>query len=154
MGNGMVLLQVQGWKYRFIRMIKNTEGNFLHFKKQLEKCRFFDKDGQDKKFIDDYERNAPEFEGSPDLRTEEQKRWFLAFCSSVLGPEVLFNVFGSKEEEILLNDSSSFADDSLFCEYHYIINLDQKRFEVKGIKTYSFNNLLTNKDFVKLDEEE
>lgn len=93
------------------------------------------------------------------------------------GADVLDIIFHSKDEKIYLEDSSSFAGDSLFCEWAYLINLDtnqpevyrgfnkeplekserfysmgwsnDKYYPIKLLHTYDISNLPEEKDFVK-----
>ncbi len=44
--------------------------------------------------------------------------------------EILKYVYNCEKEEIPMVDSSSFAADSLFCEWAYVIDLDKQTFEV------------------------
>lgn len=46
------------------------------------------------------------------------------------GAEILEMICDSEEEEIVLVDSSSFAEESLFCEWCYIIDLHKNTLEV------------------------
>lgn len=103
-------------------------------KKNLAKTRFTDAK-KDKAFLDAYDKNAPVWSNDPDNRTAEQKRWFKTYMTRDLGAEILTNVAKSKDEEILLHDSISFAGDSLFCEYAYVIDFDAGTLEVyKGFQ--------------------
>jgi hypothetical protein len=96
------------------------------------------------------------------------------------GADVLDIIFHSKDEIIYLEDSSSFANDSLFCEWAYLINLDTNQLEVyvgfnkeplekserfystntvddgyypiKLLHTYDIDNLPKEKDFINLLE--
>ena len=52
------------------------------------------------------------------------------------GAGILELVLESDADEILLQDSISFAGDSLFCEYAYVVDLDKNTFEAyKGFQT-------------------
>lgn len=62
----------------------------------------------------------------------------------------------TKPVQYLLN-SEDFAQDSLFCEYIYTIDLDKQTFEIKGtngsaghvvLATYSFNSLPTQEQMI------
>lgn len=46
------------------------------------------------------------------------------------GAGILKLIMDSTDKEIVLVDSTSFAADSLFCEYAYVIDLDKNTFEV------------------------
>lgn len=107
-----------------------TKGFIETLQEKLNLVRFIDEQGRDKEFIDSYNKNAPEFTSSPDNRTPEQKEWFKNFCTRDLAEDVLANINASEKEEILLQDNSGFAADSLFCEYAYVIDLQKQTFEV------------------------
>ena len=110
---------------KFLRRDGNREILF----NRLDHCRFIDKVGRDKQFIDDYEENAPRWSNEPDNRTVEQKVWFNTFMSRDLGAEILTNV-SFTDGECILKDMSSFALDSLFCEWAYVIDFDTRSFEI------------------------
>jgi hypothetical protein len=52
------------------------------------------------------------------------------YASRDIGGEILELVANSKDKEIVLHDSTSFAGDSLFCEWAYVIDLDNRKLEV------------------------
>jgi hypothetical protein len=132
----------------------NSEGNIEKLKEALKKVRFIDFKGRDKEFIEEYEKNAPEWSSDPDNRTFEQRRWFKSYCSRDVGGEILENIAVSTDSEILLKNSLDFGDDSLFCEYAYTIDLDKNTFEIyedfKGnpIKEYRLDMLPTETVFL------
>ncbi len=104
--------------------------NFEKMKNNLSKVRFLDVEGEDKDFMESYNKNAPEWSNEPDNRTDEQKEWFNTFCSRDLSDEVLVNIAKSDKDEIILRDETYFAADSLFCEWAYVIDLDKNTFEI------------------------
>ena len=106
------------------------EGNLDKLRAALGRVRFLDPKGQDKAFVEEYEQNAPEWSRDPDNRTPEQKRWFERYITRDLGGEILANVAMADEPEILLRNSISFAADSLFCEWGYVVDLDANTLEV------------------------
>lgn len=117
---------------KVLKFLRNADLEI--FKKALDRTRFLDPEGKDKQFLEDYERNAPEWSDEPDNRTLEQHRWFSNYISRDLGAGILKNVLESQDEEIVLNDNIDFAGDSLFCEYAYVIDLDASKFEIyKGL---------------------
>lgn len=76
-----------------------------HFKTQIDKC----------KLHKDY-----------DKYTDEEQ----TFNNRDFAAEVLNMIHNSHEKKMHLFDSSKFAEDSLFCEWGYVIDLDKKTFEV------------------------
>ena len=96
----------------------------------LEKVRFLDPKGEDKEFLELYEKNTPTWSSEPDNRTEEQKHWFSTYISRDLGADILYNISHSKDNEIILDNSLSFAGESLFCEFAYVIDFDKETLEV------------------------
>lgn len=67
-----------------------------------------------------------------------------------MAADVLDFVYHS-EEPVFLSDNSEFIKDGLFCEWAYIINLDEGTFQVKNgaDKTYSLKKLPSEKKFLK-----
>lgn len=106
-----------------------SKNNVLALHKALDKVRFLEPEGKDKEFMDSYNTNTPEWSNDPDNRTPEQKAWFRSFASRDLGSEILKNIIESEGEALLIN-RISFAGDSLFCEYAYVIDLDKNTFEI------------------------
>lgn len=100
------------------------------FKSQLAKCRFLDGEGKDKEMVAAYEKNAPQWSSDPDNRTPEQKYWWKTYMTRDLGAAILENVAKSTDDEIILRDESSFAGESLFCEWAYVLDLDKDQLEV------------------------
>lgn len=155
----------------------SKEGNIYKLVTALDNVRFLEPEGQDKEFIESYDKNAPEWSSDPDNRTEDQIYWFNTYASRNIGSDILRVVSSSNDEEILLNNRLSFAGDSLFCEYAYVIDLDKGVFEayegfneekvtegrfvsgdeslddskyepVKIVKSYNLNNLPTEEEFL------
>ena len=123
---------------------------FEKFKANLSKVRFVDDEGIDKDFIESYNKNASEYTNSLDKRTPEQKEWFENFITRDLAEEVLKNIANSNLPEILLNDKSDFAGDSLFCEWAYVVDLDKNTFEV--YEGFNQNELTEEDRFYYLQE--
>lgn len=109
--------------------LSNTD-NINKFRTNLSKVRFFEPQGQDKEFAEAYDKNAPMWSSEPDKRTPEQKRWFTTYMTRDLGGEILNNVAWSADDEIILKNEINFAADSLFCEWAYVVDLDNEKLEV------------------------
>lgn len=119
----------EGQGVDILQFISDPE-NLTSLEDNLSKIRFLELDGRDKAFMDEYEKNAPTWSNEPDNRTEEQARWFRTYMSRDIGAGILSNVAHSEDEEILLENSVDFAADGLFCEWGYVIDLDNRTFEV------------------------
>ena len=165
----------EGQGVRVLEFLRNADMEF--FKKRLNNVRFFD-EAKDKDFIDSYNKNVQGWSSDPDNRTEEQKRWHSLFQSRDLGAKILTNIANSGDDDILLKNAISFAADSLFCEFAYVIDFDKNTFEVfrgfnkdelgsderfaslaiprdggeyrqvKHVKTFKLSNLPTKEDFL------
>lgn len=123
------------------------EGNLEKLKSALCRCRYLDPEGRDKEFLAEYEKNAPQWSDDPDNRTPEQKRWFSCFMTRDLGAKILESVANAEDAEIVLRNSINFAADSLFCEFAYVIDLDQNTLEVfKGFNKELLEDIERFKD--------
>jgi len=136
-----------------LNFIKNNV-LFEQLKQKLTKVRFLDKDGVDEDFIENYNRNAPEYGKQPDNRTEQQINWFDTYCCRDLADDVLNNIVESEDSEIILIDSENTAKGDGWVEYAYVINLQENTFSVyehvdqKPLKVYSLENLPENDVFI------
>ena len=145
---------------KILRFIKNKR-IFDKFKANLSKVRFLDEEGIDKKFVEDYDKNASNWSDEPDNRTKEQKRWFYMYCSRDLAEKALINIANSKDEEIVLIDSECTAENNTWLEYRYIINLKEntlgvyRRYEQEPMKVYKLDELPEDNTFIaELEENE
>lgn len=112
------------------------EGNLEKLKGNLSKIRFLDREGKDKDFLEEYNKNTPEYIGDPDFRTPEQVYWWSNYMSRDLGADILSSISKSTDDEILIDTRASFAKDSLFCEWAYVLNLDSDELEIfQGFNT-------------------
>ena len=108
-------------------------------KDKLSKVRFLDKEGKDKKFVEDFDSKKEED------RTDEQKGWFRTFISRDVGSEILDNIVNFDGEEILLSE-----DDGDWCEGFFTIDLDKMTYKIKYHSqkgTFDINNLPDEDDF-------
>lgn len=101
--------------------------SILKFKKKLSNCRFMNDD--DKKKLDNFLKSIGSSDGW--LNDEQSTKYHEAYpyLSRDIGADILDIIYKS-QNEILLQDSSEFAGNSLFCEWGYIIDLDQNQLEV------------------------
>lgn len=103
------------------------------FEAQLTKCVFITQDEIDRAYAD--------CGITGDFMTMEQAEEFkrrspYGHLDRDTGARILDVVFLSQGDRIPLVDSSAFAKDSLFCEWAYVIDLDQRVLEIyEGFKT-------------------
>jgi hypothetical protein len=94
----------------------------------LKKVRFETKEDQQK--AQEFMNNI----GCPDgwMTSEKAALYHDAYpyASRDIGGEILEMVANSKDKEIVLQDSTSFAGESLFCEWAYVVDLDKRKLEV------------------------
>jgi len=99
--------------------------------------------------------------GRKDKRTVEQKNWFRLFVDRDLGAKILTSIAQSRRKKILLLNRTSFAEEELFCEYSYVVNLDNDELRIYGgggfltkkpIAVYSFDNLPSKEDLKNLEK--
>ncbi len=137
--------------FRFLKNKIKVE----ELKLKLDKCRFLDKEGKDKEFLDEYDKNAPEWYNEPDNRTPEQIFFFTTFISRDLGSKILDNIISSDEKEILLMEEKDPED---WCEGFFTIDLDKMTYKIKyhGQKeVFDINDLPDEEDFLnKFKEDE
>lgn len=93
----------------FIRKIQNQKHGVAHFIGQVEKCRFMNKKEREK--IDNMDPLPAEF-------------------TRDTGCKILDFVNESQAESIKLVNGIEFAMDSLFCEWAYVIDLNENTLEV------------------------
>jgi len=133
---------------------------FNKFKVQLPKLRFLDSEGVDKDFIESYNKNTPHWSNEPDNRTDEQIKWWKNYCHRDLAEEVLTNIANSNDEQIILQDHSNFGNDTVMCEWVYIVDLKQNKLIVKNDlqsewkQEFDLDNLPTKEAFLKTFEQE
>jgi len=118
----------EGQGVDILKFLESADIN--NFKEQLKKVRFLDKEKRDKEFLENYNKAAPTWSNEPDNRTTEQKRWWDKFQSRDLGAEILGNIYESEDDEITLYNHIDFANESLHCEWAYIIDLDKNMLEI------------------------
>ncbi len=120
----------------------------------LEKVRFLDKEGKDKKFSEEYDKNLTIWSNEPDNRTDEQKYWFTTFITRDLGAKLLDNLISCEDKEILLMED---LDKDSWCEGYFTIDLDNMTYNVKYYdfdETFDINNLPDKEDFLLKFKEE
>ena len=128
--------------------------NFLSNKENVDKLklvsnklRFFDANGKDKEFLDEYNKNSPKWSNEPDNRTIKQRIWFDLYISRDIGANILYNIINSIDEEILVRENT----DMSFIEGDYVIDLDKMIFKVTWndiTKVFDINKLPSEKEFL------
>lgn len=98
------------------------------FKEALKKVRFSTEADEKKK--DKFLKSIGSKDGWMTMDQAEKYHKAYPYNSRDIGAGILDLVLNSKDEEIVLVDSTSFAADSLFCEWAYVIDLDKNQLEV------------------------
>lgn len=98
--------------------------NLSNLEKALGKVRF-----ATEQELEDHDNAAGSWD-KQDTRTGEQIRWFHTFATGDLGWKILTRIIETDYDEVALVDKRSFANDGLFCEYAYVIDLDNRNLEV------------------------
>lgn len=106
---------------------ENKNDNYKHFKKQLNLVRFATK--KDSKSVDDFMESIGCKDGWMDGNQSEQYHKKYPLLTRVNGGEIL-NLINKLKEPDFLYDQSDFVNDSLFCEYAYVIDFDKNTFEI------------------------
>lgn len=116
-------------------LLKN--GGFSMLKSALDKCRFVDEDERQEYFKSIGVGEVPQY-----LTDEQVKQYRARFplFNRDIGGEILESIMDASklidenpdeyDPNILLQDETSFAADSLFCEWCYVIDFDKGTFEV------------------------
>lgn len=98
------------------------------FKYQLDKCRFVD-DGKQKE-IDAFLRSIGCNDEWMNMDQARQFKTKYPLFSRDNAANILNMVNDSEQDIIWLYDETAFANDSLMCEWAYVIDLDKRTFEV------------------------
>lgn len=139
---------------------------------------------KDEKEVNKFLKSIGCKDGWMDMNQSEMYHRQYPYLSRDIGAGILELVANSKDDEIVLNDQTDFAGDSLFCEWAYVIDLDNRKLEVytgfnktplaederfakipvekdseytpiRCIKKYDLDNLPTKKQFIaELKEKE
>lgn len=161
-----------------LSFLKST--NLDDFKKRLKQVKFMGK--KEKAEMDGFLKSIGSKDGwmTGEQSEKYQKKYPLLTRDN--GAKILQMIMDSTENPIYLNNSVSFATDSLFCEWAYLIDLDKNVLEVytgfnkepltemdrfykhtskkeeytpiKLAKTYPLDNLPSEADFVNDFKEE
>lgn len=110
----------------FLNFISNVD--LESFVEKLNKVRFFNE--EDTKEAEEFLKSIGSDNGMLTMPQSELYDEKYPYLSRDIGAEILEKVYNSEDESILLNDSSSFGYDPVFCEWAYILNLDTDEMEV------------------------
>lgn len=105
-----------------------TTADLETFEKALDKCRFTTK--EDKVAMEKYLALLGSRGGFINDTQSEKFDKKYPYLNRDIAAKILEMILNSKDKDILLQDQSNFAEDSLFCEWAYIIDLDNKVLEV------------------------
>lgn len=97
------------------------------FKEKLKNVRFMNED--DEKKLSEFMESIGVSDGWMDMEQAAKYHKAYPYMTRNVGAEILNMVYKSKGD-VLLQDSTSFANDSLFCEWAYVIDLDKNQLEV------------------------
>ena len=115
------------------------KNNINLLEKRFDIIKFYNTDTHDiDKYIDDYNKKAPEWTKDPDNRTAADRYWWDMTQSRDLGGDILYNLISLNLEllpqehnkNIYLFNDIDFLKDSLMCEYAYCINLYRSKFMI------------------------
>lgn len=108
-----------------IRSFLAEETGRAKFEAALKRCRFV----TDQEVKDAYKEAGADGSGFVTMEVSERFQRSLPFINRDLGGSVLALIRESSGE-VVLQDQYDFAADSLFCEWAYVVDLDQNTFEV------------------------
>lgn len=121
-----------------LRFLKECDMN--KFRQTLDRCRFIDetKEAEIKDFLNSI--GATDGWLTMEQSAEYHRRY--PFLTRNNGANILNLLYGDQTDDVLwITDSSEFAADSLFCEWAYVIDLDNETFEVfEGFNKSPLNN--------------
>jgi len=95
---------------------------------KLERVRFATKVDENK--VDKYLKSIGCKDGWMDMDQAAKYHRAFPYLSRDIGAGILELVANSKDKEIVLHDQTDFAGDSLFCEWAYVVDLDNRKLEV------------------------
>jgi hypothetical protein len=105
-----------------------TPSKMKAFKEKLLQVKFVDEIKQ--KEIDAFFQSIGTENGWMDMEQANKYHAKYPLHSRDNGAQTLEMIMNTKEDDLWLHDSTSFAADSLFCEYAYVIDLDKNNLEV------------------------
>lgn len=115
-GNGLTILE-------FLRTC-----NLDEFKEKIKNVRFSTK--KDEKKVEKFLKSIGCNDGYMNMEQSTLYKKAYPYSSRDIGAGILQMVNESEDTEIVLQDTTKFAADSLFCEWAYLIDLDNNNLEV------------------------
>lgn len=107
--------------------------NLENFREKLNRIKFIDEVKQAE--IDEYVKSIGSDNGWLDMKQAELYQEKYPHLTRDTAAEILQLVMDCEDSEIWLHDHTTFAADSLFCEWGYVIDLDKGTFEIyKGFQ--------------------
>lgn len=111
---------------------------FDMLKEALPYCKFYNRCHDIDDFVEAYDELAPKWSNEHDKRTAEMVSWFDFFQSRDIGGDILQHIAITDREKlpkghngyIYLFDDHEFGQDSLMCEWAYMVDLQTNKFMV------------------------
>ena len=122
------------------------KGNIEKLSQALKKVRFIDFE-KDKEFVDELNESLTQ-----DTTSDKVREYINNYLSRDVGFDILQNVCDFKGEELLLRNSGEFKKDHISCEWHYVIDLQQRKLYIWK-EEFSFDKLPTKTKLKKIGEE-
>jgi hypothetical protein len=138
-----------------LNFLKNF--NEEHFRTQLTKCKFVDKDKENE--IENFLKSIGSNNGWMTMEQSDKYKREYPYLSRDNGAHILNLINESTDDVIWIHDSSSFIEDGLFCEGAFIIDLDKRTLTVhwNGENVFDIDNLPDTETFIntcEIEEEE
>ena len=164
--------------------LTNPDVDLNKFREVVERCRFIENSERKQKEIEKFLGKIGSSNGWMNGEQADLYQKKYPYLTRDNGADILNLVYEAKDDELIwLNNSVTFASDSLFCEWAYLIDLDKNVLEVyqgfnmkplnkkdrfydmpkdrddseyypiRMIKSYDINNLPTLSEFIKELEE-
>jgi hypothetical protein len=149
LGNEPRVAQYGQWDHypegQGMTVLNFIKGNDMSlFKEKVNKTRFVSNDE-----VDSFLKTIGD--GSGWLTTDQSELFNKKFpyLSRNHGADILSMILESEDDEIVLRNSFSFGGDSLFCEWAYVIDLDNEVYEV--YRGFNKEDLVESERFYSVD---
>jgi hypothetical protein len=133
----------------FIRKHLSNPQKIAEFKEKVKKLKVFK---EDKKFINDRDRIYGDEKNKDfvSLRKANKLNELYPALDRNHGASILYMILDDTVKSVVLQED--FKNDTLFCEYYYTIDLDDKTVSMNGGEKHSFKTWIKPK-FMELLEE-